>query len=420
MDSEKIERLRERMLQCAVCMDEYRDPRILPCHHTLCFDCIVNVLNSTSATGRLFKCPQCRSDVFVPPSGIDALPINFYITSLQDELGTRGYTAPCVSCERDWLVAQFRCLDCDIDICRFCIHAHRLQSHTDIPKIIRIETSSSNIQQASLMMCPEHSDELMQMFCTKCNKSICISCSVTSHKQHNIVPLSSRLKESKSFLQMQVDNLTSEKRNAIKTAESLRATKSEALIKFNRSRHALDAAHNKACEVIRKKKFEIELELKQSKDKQVKSIDKALSDFAQYSKEIDRGLAFLLDLQDIDMCLEVIDTYKEFSHHLDTVRRNVTSNHIRVDQSNYSPVGSSQVYDFNFGLSRNFYHFGNLGNLYAKRFCLSINLKTLELKKHHKCLIQIVETITHTSVTNKLSSSQDMNVPKTGFIIQRK
>lgn len=90
MDNEKIERLRERMLQCAVCMDEYRDPRILPCHHTLCFDCVFNVVNSSSASGRLFKCPQCRSDVFVPPGGIGDLPINFYITSLQDELGAKG------------------------------------------------------------------------------------------------------------------------------------------------------------------------------------------------------------------------------------------------------------------------------------------------------------------------------------------
>ena len=90
MDLEKIERLRERLLQCAVCMDEYKDPRILPCHHTLCFECIDSVVKSSSATGRFFKCPQCRSDVCVPRGGIVHLPINFYIISLQDELGTRG------------------------------------------------------------------------------------------------------------------------------------------------------------------------------------------------------------------------------------------------------------------------------------------------------------------------------------------
>ena len=90
MDSDKVERLRERLLHCAVCMDEYRDPRILPCHHTLCFECIESVVQSSSTTGRFFRCPQCRSDVCVPRGGIKDLPINFYIISLQDELGSTG------------------------------------------------------------------------------------------------------------------------------------------------------------------------------------------------------------------------------------------------------------------------------------------------------------------------------------------
>uniref|UniRef100_A0A2C9KCR3 RING-type domain-containing protein n=1 Tax=Biomphalaria glabrata TaxID=6526 RepID=A0A2C9KCR3_BIOGL len=392
MDNEKIERLRERMLQCAVCMDEYRDPRILPCHHTLCFDCVFNVVNSSSASGRLFKCPQCRSDVFVPPGGIGDLPINFYITSLQDELGAKGYTAPCFICDRDWLAAQFRCMDCDIDICRFCIHAHRLKTHRDIPKIIRIETSPSNTQQASIIMCDDHADELMQMFCTKCSKSICITCSVSTHKHHTIIPLNTKLKESKSFLQMQVDTLTLEKRKAVKTAECLKTAKNEALITFNRSRLALDAVHNKACEMIRKKRFEIEMELRDSKDKQVKCIDKALNDFTVYTKEIDRGLAFLLDLLDEDMCLEVLDSYKEFSHQLDAVRRDVTSNHVRVDQSKFSPKRTSQIFDFNFGVFRSLYHFGNLGYLYTREFCLSVHPKTLELSKHHQGLSYIISS----------------------------
>ena len=90
MDSEKVERLRERLLQCAICMDEYKDPRILPCHHTLCFECIASVVQSSSISGRFFRCPQCRYDVCVPRGGVGDLPINFYILNLQDELGTKG------------------------------------------------------------------------------------------------------------------------------------------------------------------------------------------------------------------------------------------------------------------------------------------------------------------------------------------
>ena len=33
----------EDMLSCSVCMEEYEDPRALPCLHTFCYKCLVQV-----------------------------------------------------------------------------------------------------------------------------------------------------------------------------------------------------------------------------------------------------------------------------------------------------------------------------------------------------------------------------------------
>ncbi|CAL1542126.1 unnamed protein product [Lymnaea stagnalis] len=392
MDTEKIERLRERMLQCAVCMDEYKDPRILPCHHTLCFECISNVLQSSSTTGRLFKCPQCRSDVFVPQGGITNLPINFYITSLQDELGTKGYTSLCEICERDWLTSQFRCIDCDIDICHFCIHAHRLEFHADPPKVLRIETANININQVSNSACSDHAEEILQMYCCTCNKAICISCSFTSHKKHSIIPLSKKMRESKSFLQSEVDSLTSEKRNALKAAEVLEKMKSEVITASKHSMLALDVVARKSYDLVMQKKFEIARELKCSEEKQLEKFETALQNLKMYIQRLERGLAFLLDLQDNDVCLEVLDTYKEFSYKLDATRKIFTSNHIRVDHSRFTGGQFSHIFDVSLGICRKICHFGNLGNVSKERFCLSVIPKTLGIQKRYRGVEHVVKS----------------------------
>ncbi|KAK3744071.1 hypothetical protein RRG08_018700 [Elysia crispata] len=325
MDSDKVERLRERLLQCAVCMDEYRDPRILPCHHTLCYECIESVVQSSSTTGRFFRCPQCRSDVCVPRSGIKDFPINFYIKNLQDELGSTGYTGTCDVCRKEWLVTQFRCIDCDLDICRFCIHAHRLETHTDSPKILRVESTTSP-NQFSCQKCAEHPDETLQLFCSTCKQAICIICSCNNHRRHKVIPVSAKLLESQAFLQKELDKLTSEKKMVVKAGKEMERAREIVVETCNQAILNLDAEAHKACEMIMTKKSNIVKDILRSEKSQIENIDGALKDFKSYVQRLDRGLDFLLDLQDSDICLEVVDTYRGFSKKLEAARDGFVSN----------------------------------------------------------------------------------------------
>ncbi|GFR77567.1 tripartite motif-containing protein 56 [Elysia marginata] len=392
MDSDKIERLRERLLHCAVCMDEYRDPRILPCHHTLCYECIENVVQSSSTTGRFFRCPQCRSEVCVPRGGIKDLPINFYIISLQDELGSTGYSGTCDVCNKDWLLSQFRCIDCDLDICRFCIHAHRLETHVDPPRILRVESTASPNQLSSFQTCMEHPDQTLQLFCCTCNQAICISCSCSDHRRHKVIPVSIKLQESQAYLQEELDKLTSEKRMVAKAGKELERTRASVVESCNRAMLNIDAQAHTACEVIMNKKLNIVKQILLSEKNQIEGIDNALKDFKSYVQRLERGLAFLLDLQDSDICLEVVDTYKDFSQKLKAARQGFVSNHIKIHQHQFSPSGWNRMLDWNFGFTRNFYHFGNLGALSTKRLCLSIDSKNMDLVLKPKVVVRLLES----------------------------
>ena len=301
-----------------------------------------------------------------------------------------GYSGTCDVCKRDWLVTQFRCIDCDLDICRFCIHAHRLETHADPPKILRVESTASPNQLSSCHSCTEHPDETLQLFCSTCNRAICISCSCSDHRRHKVIPVSVKLQDSQAFLQQELDNLTSEKRMVVRAGKELEKARANVIESCNRAMLNLDAEAHKACEMIMVKKSNIVKEILLSEKTQVEDIDSALKDFKSYVQRLERGLAFLLDLQDSDICLEVVDTYKDFLQKLKSARYGFVSNHIKIHQHQFSSSGGNRLFDMNFGFSRKFYHFGSLGALSIKRLCLSINSKNMDLVLKPKVMVRIV------------------------------
>lgn len=51
----------EELLTCPVCQDIFRDPRQLPCGHSICMACLENMMDHTA--GAPFRCPDCRADL---------------------------------------------------------------------------------------------------------------------------------------------------------------------------------------------------------------------------------------------------------------------------------------------------------------------------------------------------------------------
>ncbi|XP_051482418.1 tripartite motif-containing protein 59 [Apus apus] len=78
----------EEELTCSICYSIFEDPRVLPCSHTFCRNCLEGViqLSSNFSIWRPLrvplKCPNCRSIVEIPAAGTEALPINFALKAI--------------------------------------------------------------------------------------------------------------------------------------------------------------------------------------------------------------------------------------------------------------------------------------------------------------------------------------------------
>ena len=60
---------------CSICFKKYRTPRILPCSHVFCHECISSTIVSTCQSKEApvgFSCPLCRE--FVPSSAAENSP----------------------------------------------------------------------------------------------------------------------------------------------------------------------------------------------------------------------------------------------------------------------------------------------------------------------------------------------------------
>uniref|UniRef100_A0A8C6QRP7 Tripartite motif-containing protein 59 n=2 Tax=Nannospalax galili TaxID=1026970 RepID=A0A8C6QRP7_NANGA len=78
----------EDELTCPICYSIFEDPRVLPCSHTFCRNCLENVLQ---ASGNFYiwrplriplKCPNCRSIIEIASTGIESLPVNFALRAI--------------------------------------------------------------------------------------------------------------------------------------------------------------------------------------------------------------------------------------------------------------------------------------------------------------------------------------------------
>src|SRR6218665_3988199 len=74
--------LRE-ITECPICMNVFTDPRLLPCIHTFCFECLKRISETAhKGPGDKLLCPLCRKEFLIPADGINGVPKNFFLENL--------------------------------------------------------------------------------------------------------------------------------------------------------------------------------------------------------------------------------------------------------------------------------------------------------------------------------------------------
>src|SRR6218665_2761425 len=125
------------MTECCICLKTFTDPRMLPCIHTFCFQCLNELVKmSDKKPGDKMKCPVCRTEFTFPNDGVQGIQKNFFMASMVDvrnELNQPMIAViPCDTCkasndapESNMSKAILRCIDCQENLCEDCYKMHK-------------------------------------------------------------------------------------------------------------------------------------------------------------------------------------------------------------------------------------------------------------------------------------------------------
>ena len=77
----------DRKITCAICQEHYTEPKLLPCSHYFCKDCILK-LSLRAGAGKSFSCPECQEEIVLPGGSVDKLQTAFFINRIQRSIVT--------------------------------------------------------------------------------------------------------------------------------------------------------------------------------------------------------------------------------------------------------------------------------------------------------------------------------------------
>ncbi|CAH1250617.1 USP7 [Branchiostoma lanceolatum] len=194
-DDSLLSKISGDFLECTICLEPFKDPKVLPCLHTFCEDCLKKFVAQDKVKNK-FLCPTCRTETVLPKGGVASLNNNFFVQSLSDTVqahkslvSKEDDKVPCDNCEEEG--ASHGCVVCEEFLCDDCACAHRRGKRTRSHEVIgaaefkeQMITKTETLKSKSLPICPKHDDEKMKFYCETCKHPICRDCTVLQHKNH--------------------------------------------------------------------------------------------------------------------------------------------------------------------------------------------------------------------------------------------
>ena len=262
-------------LTCAICQDLLNNPKILPCLHSFCTDCLKqwsDRLANLDPSKRHLECPLCRAKVLLSTSrAVEELPSHFSairlveIVRMQEQAGSKKVTPICQHCD-DEEKAVSSCSECAIFLCEFCEKSHKKAKTTKSHKILSLDEMRKGASEVpSLLpekveMCPTHPTKPLELYC-KCEEVlICQHCIINKHKDHDYDVISDVVDSEKKILKEAlpgIQQLVEEVENAVTRVKGRRkdveSRKTENLLKLDDIFQSLHAALDERQHQLREK-----------------------------------------------------------------------------------------------------------------------------------------------------------------------
>ncbi|PVD22015.1 hypothetical protein C0Q70_17818 [Pomacea canaliculata] len=210
--------------ECAVCTNDFTTPKILPCGHLLCRECVISWMDSKADAG----CPLCRCPIVEQSDGsssatVDALPTDFVMEALVESARVLSKDHLCCVCED--VRADFICMQCQVMLCSACTKAHKklpVSRNHDVESVSTV--TPERLAASRPALCADHGDKQAEYFCREHRLAVCSACKANKHKvcretnyldneiqsaQNSLIDLTKILVEAEQKLEQAIGQVTS-------------------------------------------------------------------------------------------------------------------------------------------------------------------------------------------------------------------
>ncbi|XP_019620296.1 PREDICTED: tripartite motif-containing protein 2-like [Branchiostoma belcheri] len=252
----------DQFLTCAVCMLHYRDPKILPCLHSFCKDC----LQEWATKQQPLECPTCRIQVSLPDQGVDGLKTNFYVNNLLDFAAAKKGAepgVPCQVCEGNVEGSKSWCANCAKLMCESCTQVHRKFPLFEDHEVTNEETLKAEEGMSKFhpkRHCQKHKKYELEFYCESCKALVCTACTVVDHrpgKDHNPVELATVAQTRKETLRGLLQDIEPRLKEIEASVEEVETKISNLDFAREEATVRAEAYFNKLADLLQKRKREI-------------------------------------------------------------------------------------------------------------------------------------------------------------------
>lgn len=213
-----LQDIEDNFFNCSICLDHYREPKMLPCLHRYCKDCLQSVIKGCHSE---FDCPMCKQACTISEDGVEGFKTDFHMKSLlqfiqlQKSFETKE-VRECVGCNKKLKVVAY-CFKCKDFLCSECYQFHlnnaMVKEHKQHTLDLRnAEAKSLSLEKLASLneipRCHDHAANPAQLCCSTCrNLPVCVACTYGKHRDHELHEVGTLAKTARDNLSAKLEAL---------------------------------------------------------------------------------------------------------------------------------------------------------------------------------------------------------------------
>ncbi|CAL8322165.1 unnamed protein product [Merluccius merluccius] len=301
----------ESELTCPICLELFEDPLLLPCAHSLCFNCAHRILVSHCTPSEpihsvsAFQCPTCRYAITLNQRGLEGLKRNVTLQNIIDRYQKASVSGPNspsetrrqradgsgrMSCAGDRVQCQFceqeppldavkTCVTCEVSYCDECLKATHPNKKPFTGHRLIEPMADSHLRG---LLCLEHEGEKINMYCVTDEQLICALCKLVGrHRDHQVAALSDRFEKLKHALDSNLSHLIKRTNELETLMGKLIQTCQHVEVNASRQEHKLMEECDLLIDLIQQRRQIIATKIKEGKSVRMRKLAQQIASCKQ-------------------------------------------------------------------------------------------------------------------------------------------